>query len=458
MKMRKLLATLLAVVMLVGVLAGCGSTTTENGTAGDVTEVTIWSHFSHSKSVLNRLVQEYNETEGKEKGIKIIYEVKEDDQDALKMAIASGTQPDIGIAFSDVNAMDDIIVPLDEFEGGAELLAKYEENFPTYGLVNGKKYSIPYSAVMRGMIYNKEMFKAAGLVDENGEPTPPETWDEVREYAKKLTNPSKKEYGIVFPIKEGSFWITHDMLSPGFTSVGHNGYDPRTGKYDYMPYKPMFDTIMGIKEDGSYFPGAEGLSNDPARARFSEGGIGMKFAFSWDVGVLNDQFPAQIEWGVAPYPVVNKDEKYKQLQSINGSFSIFRANTEKKDKNKIFEAYKWFHSDEVITELYLNCMELPPQDGMIKKTEGGVMKKGWEEFAQFIPFSVVAPTSMKTDTSGQPTIGDLFIDKVWVGEMTTEECLSQYTKIMNDGITKYQELNPDYDPSVAINKDWDVKR
>lgn len=458
MKMRKILAAILAATLLAGLLAGCGGET-GGETADGVTEVTIWTNYSHSKSVMNRLVQEYNETEGKEKGIRIVYEVKEGDiNDTLKMALAAGTQPDIGPGNNEANARDGIIVPLEEFEGGAELLAKYEEQFPTYGMLDGKKYTIPYSAVMRGLVYNKEMFKAAGLVDENGEAKPPVTWDEVREYAKILTNPEKKEYGIVFPIKEGGFWITHDMLSPGFTSVGHDGYDPVTGKYDYMPYKPIFDTIMGIKEDKSYFPGAEGLANDPARARFSEGGIGMKFAFSWDVGVFNDQFPAKIDWGVAPYPVVDENEKYKQLQSVNGGTTIFKASTEKKDKNKIFEAYKWFHSDEVITELYLNCMEFPPMDGMLVKEGSGEMKTGWAEFAEFIPFSVAAPNKISTDTSGQPTIGDLFINKVWIGEMTTEECLEQYTKIMNDGIVKYQELNPDYDPSSCILKDWDVKR
>ncbi len=457
MKICKVFAGVLAAALLAGTFAGCGAKVGSG--SGDVTEVTIWSNYSHSKSVMNRLVQQYNENEGKQKGIKIVYEVKEGDyNNTLKMAIAAGTQPDIGMAYNGANAKDGVIVPLDEFDGGAELLAKYEEKFPTYGLIDGKKYSIPYSAVMRGMIYNKEMFKAAGIVDENGEAKPPETWDEVREYAKRLTNPAKKEYGIVFPIKEGGFWITHDMLSPGFSSIGYCGYDPRTGNFDYTPYKPIFDTIMGIKEDGSYFPGAEGLTNDPARARFSEGGIGMKFAFSWDVGVLNDQFPAQIDWGVAPYPVVDVNNKYKQLQSVNGSFAIFKASTENKDKNKIFEAYKWFHSDDVMTELYNNCMEFPPMEGMVKETKNDNMKKGWTDFAQFIPYSVVQPQAAETDVSGQPTLADLFINNVWTGNMTTDECLKEYTKIMNDGKAKYQQLHPEYDPSYTINKNWDVKR
>ncbi|UKI35906.1 MAG: hypothetical protein L6V93_17925 [Clostridiales bacterium] len=58
------------------------------------------------------------------------------------------------------------------------------------------------------------------------------------------------------------------------------------------------EAIMQIKSDGSYYPGAEGIDNDPARARFAEGNIGMKIGYSWDVGVLNDQFPCKNATGV----------------------------------------------------------------------------------------------------------------------------------------------------------------
>ena len=71
-------------------------------------------------------------------------------------------------------------------------------------------------------------------------------------------------------------------------------------------------TIIGIKEDGSYMPGVESLTNDAARAKFGAGGIGMKVAGSFDYGVLTEQFPAQIEWGVAPYPVADENDTYLQ--------------------------------------------------------------------------------------------------------------------------------------------------
>lgn len=44
-------------------------------------------------------------------------------------------------------------------------------------------YGLPWSNNCQGFFYNKEYFKAAGLVNASGEPTPPQTWDEFREMA-----------------------------------------------------------------------------------------------------------------------------------------------------------------------------------------------------------------------------------------------------------------------------------
>jgi ABC-type glycerol-3-phosphate transport system substrate-binding protein len=50
-----------------------------------------------------------------------------------------------------------------------------------------KVYSIPTEVDDRALIYNKDLFRRAGFVDENGEAVPPKTWEELRDYAKKLT-------------------------------------------------------------------------------------------------------------------------------------------------------------------------------------------------------------------------------------------------------------------------------
>ncbi|HYF50864.1 MAG TPA: extracellular solute-binding protein, partial [Planctomycetota bacterium] len=53
-------------------------------------------------------------------------------------------------------------------------------------------YCIPYGTVVMALIYRKDLFKEAGL-DPN---KPPANWDELYDYAVKLTDPSKGQYGI----------------------------------------------------------------------------------------------------------------------------------------------------------------------------------------------------------------------------------------------------------------------
>ncbi len=65
----------------------------------------------------------------------------------------------------------------------------------------GEYYSIPYRNSTRVFVWNKDMFEAAGL-DPN---QPPRTWDEVLEYAQKLTRDTTgdgriDQWGFTYPV------------------------------------------------------------------------------------------------------------------------------------------------------------------------------------------------------------------------------------------------------------------
>lgn len=76
------------------------------------------------------------------------------------------------------------------------------------------QYGIPWIAHSMALIYNKGMFKAAGL-DPN---KPPKTWEELYDYAKKLTTPDGKQYGWGLVGKQG-----HDQAWMIYTFMWQNG-------------------------------------------------------------------------------------------------------------------------------------------------------------------------------------------------------------------------------------------
>ncbi len=461
MKMKKGLACLLSVVLLISLLlTGCnGGKSVDNG---DVKVVTIWSGEGHSKAVYTKLINEWNETVGKEKKIKINYEVKDNATLAqnISLALQNNQEPEM---FAGGNMLEmaekDQILPINELPNGQELIDKYKENFrKNVNYVGDKVYCLPYKATTNGLIYNKEMFRAAGLVDENGEPTPPKTYDELREYAKKLTNPAKKEYGIILPLKWGNYW--GDIVSTNMSSFGYETYNPVKDKYDLTTLEPIINTYLGMKKDGSVYPGAEGLDNDPARAQFAKGGIGMKFAYSFDVGVLNDQFPAEIEWGVAPQPVFNENERYKQGMDYGRTYYISKRAKDTVGLEAIETVLRFFLSDEFVRTTYSAGIDLPIDWSVVSDIPTDKLPDGWSEFAQLTEISRLiapGPKTSATVISGVPSIREYFLSDIWTlsGKESVAAALKRYTKMYNEAVDVYCKEYPEYDERDEFkDADW----
>ena len=454
----KLIAAFVAAITVLSLASCAEKKSAENS---DTAEIVVWTNYSHSKDTMTKLIDEYNNSEGKEKGIKIVYEVKGGDtySQALELAIQTGAEPDLFNTSVADSVEKNLIVALEDLPGTEDLLAKFKPYLRDfYNTYNGKTYRLPTSATTRGLVYNKEMFKAAGIIDEKGEAKPPVTWDEFCEDAKKLTNVSKQEYGVVLPMKWGG-WFDSDIIGTSMASIGYSqGYNPVTGEYDFAPIKPIMEAFLKLKEDGSFLPGAESLDNDAARARFSDGKVGMKFAYSFDVGVYNDQFPTEIDWGVAPLPVVDENNVFYQPMDFDSSIAIGKKAFDTKDHEKLAEVVKFFASDKLLTELYKEGLNIPYDFSLVKDVKLENAKKGWEEFAKLLEISKVTPVVMKNDIGSATTIDQNFINKVWVGKMSAEDALAEETKIRNEGKKTYADMHPEYKPEKYIIPDWDAKR
>ncbi len=433
--LKKLLSIGLIAVMAVSLMCGCSSENEE--TVDGATKITVWTNSAHTKDVMTELVNEYNKTTGKEKGIYIDYTVYGSDyQQVYDVAAQTESLPDLFYAVSGAkNAIDmGTIAALDDMPGGSDFIAQHSDRLlPGVNVFEGKTYTVPYNLTTVGLIYNKDLFKANGIVDENGEAKAPTTWDEVAEYAKKCTDTSKNVYGIALPLKWGGY-LNWELLHPWFATLGTEGYDYDNQKYDYTVLKPAFEWLLKIKKDKSFYIGAEGLDNDPARAQFSEGNVAMKLAASWDVGVLNDQFPAKCDWGVAPVPSLDGNPKYKQWTGSD-AFLAISSKIDDAKKEKVMEVYKWFHEKEVIEKLYVSG-KIIPADGSI--VDGVTLDentaKNWEEFSSMSEISVSLPTTPAVAVEGD-TLSTVMM-KMWIGDVEIDEGLKDITKRMNAALEK----------------------
>lgn len=452
-KTAKIASLFLSAAMCVS-MAGCGRETAETG--GRSAVITVWSGNGNSMSVMKNLVDQYNATTGKEKGIKIAYEVKVDNLgQALDLALASNQAPEIfGGGGLTAKADNGDIMAIDDMPGGKELIEKFKPYMTRGFQYRGKYYCLPIKAQTYGLIYNTDMFEQEGIVDENGKAKPPVTFDEFRAAAKKLTDPSKSRWGIGFAGKWGGL-LGYALMSPMMGSAGTRGYDPSTGRFDYTGFAPMVDIYLGMKKDGSVFPGMDGLDNDTLRAHFAEGGIGMMLGVSWDVGVLNDQFPAKVNWSVAPLPVMDENNCYKQGYET-GTFGMInkRRIENGADPEKVMEVYQFLHSDEVVTELYKNCCDIPYSFDLVKDVKIDAPKTGWKEFSALLDISQLIPIDRPADLTGEDRLEKIFTNEIWVGKVSPEEGLKRYSDIANAGAEKYARLHSDFDLSVYMVEGW----
>ena len=450
----------MCVAMIVTMFAACGN---DDSKGGDLIKVDVWSHNSHSKGVVTELIANWNQTKGKDLGVEIVYTVKEGNiQQAVEMAFASDQEPDF---FSSCPiekfSSADYIVPINTLPGGEEFIQQYKDKGidmtrSAFSNLKGDVYCVPAGVITFGLVYNKDMFKKYGIVDENGEPTPPETFEEVREYAKKMTDPKSQDYGIILPMKWSSF-VGVDVEQLAMGSTGMLAYNPVKGEYDFSGFKPIYEMYLGIQADGSYFPGPEALDNDTARAYFAERNIGMKFAGSYDVGVFNSQFPAKCDWGVAPYPVANKGERYKQYMMAGGEYAISKQAVEKLGEEKAFEIFKFLHSEECSRALYQKGMAMPYDFSIVEDVEVDEGLKGWKEFTQLTEISTPCYNLAKTDLTGEKSSKDVFMEELWTGKKDVDTVISELNEKYNKAMKSFYDNNPSIDFNSYVKSEWNTK-
>lgn len=440
--MKKLLAALMAAVMCAACFAGCTKETqTDIKSAADADDVTvkIWSGDGGAQAVWRKLVDEWNSTEGEKKNIFIDFSVSMDSQ-RIDVARQNETLPEITNA--NTTQMEQFIptgdlIPINDLPGGEEFLKEYGdegvEGIERYG---DKQYAVRRKTQTAGLIYNKDLFKKAGIVDEKGEAKAPATFAEIREAAKKITDTKAGIYGFAFPLKFGVNYTIVNQTVSSFSAENprvKTDYDNLT--VDYSGYKDTFQWILDMKEDGSVFPGAETLDNDTARAYFASGIIGMIPAISWDVGVYTTQFiPENFEWDMCEFPILDGHERGMNYQYDSGMFTISKNALKTPEiAEATMEVYKFLYSLDVRKTLFENNTDLSCKTDVLEVAD---MSKVHPVFAKF---AALAYDGHKEYQSAGSYIVDgkkwseMFED-VWAGKISLDDAIADYSKRASEGL------------------------
>ena len=115
---------------------------------------------------------------------------------------------------------------------------------------DGHYYGLPTSAYSMSMMYNVDLFKEAGLVDENGVPVFPKTWEEVAQTAVTIKEKTGK-YGFFYPTKNNQGGWMFMNIAWGFGADFEKQVDGKwTAAFDSQEAADALQFIKDLKAAG----------------------------------------------------------------------------------------------------------------------------------------------------------------------------------------------------------------
>ena len=154
-----------------------------------------------------------------------------------------------------------------------------EDFFPSFlelGNINGHQYMIPLMGELMSLVVRKDLFKEAGLANRDGSPIPPADWEQLYDYAQKLTKTNdqgEKIYGI--NIDFGKNLLTYSFYASLQAERG-NIFDSSTSFIDVSgkDVKYLLDTWRRLVTDG-LAPTYTFDDLDAGRNNFKKGTVAM---------------------------------------------------------------------------------------------------------------------------------------------------------------------------------------
>lgn len=259
---------------------------------------TLWTR-SDSSTFMPKLVDAFNKSQKEHRADLQIVPVNELVQ-KYAVATAGGTAPD-------ALSLDLIYTPAFAAAGQLEDLTDFAKSLPYFdtlskahisvGTYNDRIFGMPFSADGSVLIWNKKLFKQAGLDPEKG----PATWAEIRADAERVNALGGDIKGLYFSGNCGGcniFTFTPLIWASGGDIFSADG---RQVTLDTPQMRDAIAFYQGMVKDKLVPAGAQTDTGSNFFAAFATGKIGITPSGSFAIGALASQSP-DLEYGVAQLP------------------------------------------------------------------------------------------------------------------------------------------------------------
>lgn len=257
-----------------------------------------WSGSPVEIAALRRLV---NEFEAQNPDIRVRYEAIADQyMDVIKTRLIGEAAPDVFyLDVSDAPFLigHQVLEPLDAYITPEFDLDDFEPNLLNAFRAQTHLYGVPKDYSTLALFYNRAAFAEAGFSE------PPRTWDDLRQYAKRLTvdrdgNGRIDQYGFgeVPELPRQAYRIR----AFGGQLTDSAGYAAIASDAAIQGLQPVVDQYR--QDRTSAQPSDVGTTS--AEELFAQGRAAMIITGNWAIAYLQETFP-DLDYGVAEVPLIH---------------------------------------------------------------------------------------------------------------------------------------------------------
>lgn len=287
MKLRKAAAAVLSTAMAVGVLAGA----VQVSAAEDITLWYYWENEGHQRA-LNEMIGTYNSSQDVY-AVTAKYVPFADFKKQLSIGASASELPDLVILDSPDHASYASMGIFADITGKFDV-STYFEGPVASATLDDVLFGVPFGCSGLSLYYNRDMFDAAGITEV------PQTWDELKETAAKLTTDGVT--GLAFcslQNEEGTFNFVPWLWSTGATSYDINS---EAGIRALTFVKDLVDSGAMSKECINWTQG-------DVMNQFISGNVAMMVNGPWQIPTMRDEAP-DLNWDVTLIP---KDTEFASV-------------------------------------------------------------------------------------------------------------------------------------------------
>ena len=216
---------------------------------------------------------------------------------------------------------------------------------------DGHVYGVPYVTDTSLYLYNKDLFKKAGL-DPN---KPPTTWAGIKDAADKITALGDDTYGAYISGNAAG------SLAYSFTPMiwaQDQQVVKEDGSFDFnnKATQDALGFMQSLYKAGDIPTSSKTDSGDGFFSVFATGKIGMNFSGGNGVNTSTLGTDPKFDFGLAPIP---GPEDGQSATFSGGDAAAISAQS--KHKNEAWDFINWLTSDTTSSDVYLKLPALPPR-------------------------------------------------------------------------------------------------